>query len=397
MKEHEDITVELIQLNEHNPDLKELLEKSIAQAGKLNPDPDTNPVRDLEGYYAFIDRNYRLMPWRISPSKDFDSLYERIDQGMGCLYFVCCQPLDELKGRGYYHNSLIYHEPFRSWFIRFLSVSGEFLSTEDSWKDRYYQKVLANPDFHLDDDTYESPENWKTFNDFFARRLKDPSRRPMDSPDDCSVIVSPADSVPQGIWEIGSDSKVIAHGQTEQAGLRIKTGTLRDVSVLLGNSAYAKAFAGGRMTHTFLDINDYHRYHFPAGGRILESFVISQDSAPGGVITWVPEENRYREFFTEVFGWQSIETRGVLVMEAEGGGLMAVVPVGMCQVASVNFENNAAAGMTVKKGDPLGWFMFGGSDIVMLFSEDMHFEMTAEAGKHILTGKEYGRTGGNRK
>ncbi len=39
----------------------------------------------------------------------------------------------------------------------------------------------------------------------------------------------------------------------------------------------------------------------------------------------------------------------------------------------------------------MGYFLFGGSDIVLLFSEDAGFEMTCEAGKHALTGEEYGR------
>ena len=55
------------------------------------------------------------------------------------------------------------------------------------------------PDFHLHDGTYESPENWKTFNDFFARKLSDPAVRPIADPSDDNTVVFPADSVPQGI------------------------------------------------------------------------------------------------------------------------------------------------------------------------------------------------------
>ncbi len=393
-KKHEDITLDLIQLAEHDPALKALLEKSIGQARKLNPDTDTNPVTDLESYYSFIDRCYRSLPWQICPSDHYDSLYDRIDQGMGCLYYTCCQPLKELEEKGYFHNSLIYHEPFRSWFIKFLSVTGSFLSTEQSWTEEYYQNVLENPDFHLEDGTYESHTKWRSFNDFFARKLKDPSSRPIASPDDGSVIISPADSVPQGVWKIGRDSRVTAEGKTEQAGLSIKTGTLTDISVLLGRSEYAHVFAGGTITHTFLDINDYHRYHFPTGGTILEAFVIPQDDAPGGVITWDPERKRYKEYFSEVFGWQSIETRAVVVMKTESGGYAAVIPVGMCQVNSVNFEKTVVPGVKVKKGDPLGYFQFGGSDIVMIFSEDLKFELTAKAGEHIMMGAAYGRISG---
>lgn len=252
---------------------------------------------------------------------------------------------------------------------------------------------VANADFHLDDDTYESPDNWKSFNDFFARKLKDASVRPIASPEDETIITSPADSAPQGWWKIDENSKVIAETKTEQAGLIIKTGTLTDISVLLGDSQYADAFRNGTMTHTFLDVNDYHRYHFPVSGTVKEAFVIAQDDAPGGVITWDAEAGCYKEYFSEVFGWQSIETRGVVIMETESGGLVAIVPVGMCQVSSVNFEDSVVPGATVKKGDPLGYFLFGGSDIVMVFSEELDFELTCEAGQHVLMGTEYGQIG----
>ena len=387
---HEEITWDLIQMAEHDADFKALLEKSIAQAYKMNPDPDTNPVCDLESYYAFIDRCYTGLPWEIHPEGKYSSLYDQIDQGMGCLYFVCDQPLKELEGKGYYHNSLMYHEPFRSWFIRFLSGSGAFLNTEDSWCDEYYQTALANPDFHLDDDIYESPDNWKSFNDFFARKLKDPSVRPVASPENDNVVVMPADSVPQGVWDIDEDSRIIANEPEEKAGIVIKTGSLTDVSVLLGSSAYADAFANGTMTHTFLDINDYHRYHVPVTGTVKEVLLIPQDDAPGGVITWNEEAGKYVEYYSETFGWQSIETRGVVIIETETGGYVAVIPVGMCQVSSVNFEETIVPGTEVKKGDPLGFFLFGGSDIVMLFSEDLDFQMSAETDVHYNMGQEYG-------
>ena len=35
---------------------------------------------------------------------------------------------------------------------------------------------------------YEESSNWKSFNDFFARRLKSPDQRPVASPEDNSVV-----------------------------------------------------------------------------------------------------------------------------------------------------------------------------------------------------------------
>ncbi len=387
---HEDITWDLITLVEHDPELKSLLEKSILQAAEENPDTDTNPVVSLDSYYQFIDRIVRAMPWEISPYGSYSSLYSRIDQGMGCLYFICDQPLEELSDKEYLHNSLLYHEPFRSWWIKLLSVNGSFLNSEESWNDAYYQTALSNPDFNLEGDTYEDPSNWESFNDFFARKLKDTSVRPVSEPDCSSVITSPADSVPQGIWRIDGKGQIEMNVE-EKAGISIKTGKLTNIYALLADSEYAEKFCGGTVTHTFLDITDYHRYHFPVSGTVREVRIISQDDAPGGVITWDEKRNCYYEYYSETIGWQSIETRGIVIVELTGGGYAAIIPVGMCQVSSVNFEETVSVGADVQKGDPLGYFLFGGSDIVMIFSPDTCFEMTAEPGRHILMGTEYGR------
>ena len=134
--------------------------------------------------------------------------------------------------------------------------------------------------------------------------------------------------------------------------------------------------------------------HILVTGTIREVLLIPQDDAPGGVITWNKEAGRYVEYYSDTFGWQSIETRGIVIIENDSGGYVAVIPVGMCQVSSVNFEENIVAGTKVTKGDPLGFFLFGGSDIVLLFSEELDFNMTAEINKHANMGQQYGTISG---
>ena len=392
MERHLAITTELMALLDADPSLKDLLERSIAAAAAANPDKDTNPAQTLEEYFAFVDRVSTAMPWEVNPSGRYSSLYWRIDQGMGCFYFISDQPLEELKGLGYYHPSLMYHEPFRSWMNRFVSTCGQFLDTPASWNDAYYRNALANPDFHLDDGTYEDPSNWRTFNDFFTHALRSPEVRPVAFPKNESVVVSPTDAVPQGMWRIDEDSRVIlSEEERAKDGIPVKTSSLSSVADLLRGSRYEDAFAGGALTHTFLDINDYHRYHFPVSGTVLERALVPGANAPGGVIRWYEDEGFYHQSYSECYGWQSIETRGYVIVDTGKYGLAAIVPVGMCQVSSVNFWESVQSGARVRKGDPLGCFKFGGSDIVMIFQKKAGFRLTAEPGKHLLMGQEYGR------
>ncbi|MEI6750605.1 MAG: phosphatidylserine decarboxylase, partial [Bacteroidota bacterium] len=142
-------------------------------------------------------------------------------------------------------------------------------------------------------------------------------------------------------------------------------------------------------------IQDYHRFHFPVSGVVKEIRNIAEQDAVGGIITWDPSIPRYMLDCT-VPSWQAIETRGCVIIDTEDFGLVAVLPIGMSQICSVKFENNIQVGTRVKKGDMMGCFLFGGSDIVMIFQPGAGFELEPSGGmngqsyQHILMGEKYG-------
>jgi phosphatidylserine decarboxylase precursor len=389
--QHAPTTQQLITMVEHNAELKSMLIKSIAKAKVINPDKVTNPAQTLEEYYLFVDWAAKALPWSILPDSPYSKLYDQIDQSLDYFYFINDQPLPELKNKGYYNNSLQYHEPYRTWMIFFIKDWGRYLSKEGSWTDEYYKKALEDNRFGLDKGWYEDPSKWKTFNDFFARYLKSPEQRPIASPNDPSIISSPADSKPQGVWKIDKNSTIV-HGK----GVAIKSKVFKSIAALIGEgSAYKNAFANGTLTHTFLDVNDYHRYHFPIGGTIKEVRIIQSDDAAGGITTWDAKIKRY-VLDANTPGWQMIETRGCVIIETKEYGLVALLPIGMSQVSSVNFEDTVKVGNTVKKGDMLGYFLFGGSDFVLVFQNKVGFKLiaTQESNgtyKHVLMGEEYGK------
>lgn len=263
-------TKELIQIVENNPKIKSLLTDAINKAKEINPDTTTNPIKNLEDFYQFISWSETAMPWDLIRHTEHAKLYNRIDQSLGYFFFIIDIPLPELEGKGFYNNSLQYEEPFCSWLTSFDKEWRSFLDTKDSWNANYYQIALSEEKFGLQNDWHEDSSNWKTFNRFFIRRLKSPDMRPVAFPDDESIVVSLADAIPQGLLKIHRNS-VIA----EQQGVPIKTATIFSVNSLIGNdSKYKDVFAGGTITHTFLDVEDYHRYHFPLSGVVKEVRVI---------------------------------------------------------------------------------------------------------------------------
>lgn len=385
-------TKALISLLESDPILKSLLESSLQKAKEINPDRSTNPAQNLEEYYEFITWTEKTIPWAIIKKEKYPEIFDNIFQGLCAFYFLIDQPLPELEGKGLVNNSLQYYEPFAKWLVTFSKSWGAYLDTEDSWNEEYYQIALNDAAFGLQNGWYEDPANWKTFNQFFARYLKSPDMRPIASPDLDSVVVSFADSEPQGVWIIDSASNLV-----EKEGVPVKSATLKSISTLIGeDSKYKDAFANGTFTHSFLNVNDYHRYHFPLSGTIKEVRIIQGINPTGGKLWWDKENNRYAFNPSAKTGWQSIETRGCVILETANYGLVALMPIGMVAVGSVNFEENVVPGSTVKKGDMLGHFAFGGSDFIMIFQEGVSFTLDSpkqdedNSYSHVLMGERLG-------
>jgi len=220
-EKHEQATVELMALADKNPEFKSLLIESIELAKAENPDRQTNPAQTLDEFYDFIDWATKAMPWNILKDQAYPLIYEQIDQSLDYFYFAIDRPLPELEGHGLYRNSLQYDESFRSWMISFVKSWGAYLDTTDSWNNDFYEKTYADKRFGLDMGWYEDPSRWTTFNQFFARYLKSPDQRPIAQSEDQSVVVAPADSVPQGMWEIDADSSLV-----NKDGVGIKSSTI---------------------------------------------------------------------------------------------------------------------------------------------------------------------------
>lgn len=384
-------TLELKRLVAANPELKRLLITSIEQAKQINPDRLTNPAQSLEQYFEFIGWAERAIPANLLEAKPDATLYQRIDQSLAYLYFIADLPLKELEGRGYFNNTLQYAEPYSSWLKTFVRSWGAFLDSPESWNKDYLRMAQDDGTFGLNRGWYEDPSHWSTFNEFFARHLKSPEQRPIAASADRSILASPVDSIPEGTWAIDDSSRVF-----EKSGVAVKTGTVQSVEQLIGGqSRFKSAFAGGTFTHLFLDVGDYHHYHFPLGGVVREVAIIPGQEMAGGKVTWDSANKRYA-FDPSSIGWQSLETRGCVILETEEFGLVALMPIGMSPVSSVTFEPTLKEGVRVRKGDLMGHFLFGGSDFVMVFQAGYGFTLDSPRNDNqgyarLLMGERLGR------
>lgn len=387
--EYSATTQKLVELVESDSRIKDLLVEAIEKGKQVNPDKSTNPVQSLEEYYDFVDRSQREMPWNVITTPGQPSIFGRMYQALCYCYFINCMPLESLEGESLFTNSVQYVEPYNKWLVDYCKAWGTFLSSPESWNKEYEELMMQQEELGMKNGWYEDASNWHSFNDFFSRKLASPSQRPIASPDNNSIVASPADCVPQGVWDIDEASYIVTDSK-----IAVKSRVFDSVRQLISpESPYCEEFAGGKFYHAFLNANDYHRYHFPLSGTIKELRVIPGEDALGGSITWEPELQQY-VVDCSVPGWQSIETRGLAIIETDNCGLVAVMPIGMSQVSSVNFTPGLKVGDKVKKGDELGYFLFGGSDFVLVFQKDADFALTAPKDgnewSHILMGERLG-------
>lgn len=418
----------LLDIFSKDPHLKDLFQLSIDQAQKVNPDPDSNPVRTLEDYYNYLDWTDQSLPWKgqLPFTKD-SKLPEMIDQAMAYFFFLIDQPLKELEGRGQFNPSLEYVPALRPWIAEVCTSWGRNLSSGDSWSEETLKKASEEPAFKMSYGWYEDSSNWHSFNDFFSRKLSSPTVRPIDAPDDDTILVSPADSEFQGWYNINENSVLqpssenfeimypddncihppdstvnnrCMHRQTsfidnlpddsKTEGAFIKSKIFRSVPQILGDTPYRFSFAGGAMTHAFLSLTDYHRYHSPVDGVVRAIYMIPGVDAAGGLMTWDAAHRRYN-LELGAPEWQSIETRGCMILKTKRFGLVALLPIAMCEVSSVNFLSSIHVGSHIHKGDEIGYFLFGGSDFMMLFQKQAHFKYDVLPGcEHLLVGQKFG-------
>ncbi|KAJ3320292.1 phosphatidylserine decarboxylase, partial [Gonapodya sp. JEL0774] len=112
------------------------------------------------------------------------------------------------------------------------------------------------------DEVLEPLDSFKTFNEFFYRKLK-PGARKLVSPDDPTVVVAPADARTNVFPSVGDATRLWIKGRNF---------TLAKV---LQDEKMAEYFAGGSVLVSRLAPQDYHRFHFPVDGVVGKTVEVS--------------------------------------------------------------------------------------------------------------------------
>jgi len=389
---HSDITNDLIALlkePEHKGWDKLLFNSVKAASERAAQELDDELYEELgkwpltkEDYYGYLDDVVCMIPGQDYTRATYYQLCK--------FYFLLDQPAGKelqniiIEGRQKPGNA------FTDWMVKFARDWGNFLSTPGSLTPDSLESFYEDPDYNLwqyvgyeeePGKRYPS-KTWTSFNQFFSREVK-PGLRPIAGINSDCIITAPADCTFQDKFYIDDESKIIAPGGDGK--VLVKYTHQYDVLDLLEGSPYKDYFRNGLFMHSFLGPSDYHRFHAPVRGTVLECRAIQQEVFLD--VTIMPDENKKGKngllYALDGTGYQFYQTRGLIVFDSPIG-LVAVLPIGMAQVSSVNMT--AVEGAYLNKGEEFGYFQFGGSDIIVLFQEDSGVEITAAPNIHTNVG-----------
>ena len=284
--------------------------------------------------------------------------------------------LNDFKSR---RGNARYTKEIFNWTVKFILARGEFMDSPESLE--YIQEWIDAPATQIQD-FIVPPGGFKSFNQFFTRELNpEVNGRPIASPDDDSILVAPADS----------EINFIESNLTLTTDLRVKTRTI-NVLELLNNSCYAENFVGGTAISCVLMPANYHRYHTPVSGQIVESMDV-----PGiynGITDGEDWFNHYNvgESTTDFSIFEDFH-RAYYIIETEKYGYVAVIPVGLNTISKIVSlvshkstlvpPDSGLPPIPIKKGDELGHFAYGGSLNILLFQKDVFNAVSVLMGQRL--------------
>ncbi len=184
--------------------------------------------------------------------------------------------------------------------------------------------------------------DYKTFNDFFIRRLK-PESRPIDR--DVNAITSPADGKALGFETIDHLDTFFVKGRQFS------------IDKLLQDQSLSKRYAGGTLLIIRLAPADYHRFHFPANGRISKSIRINGTYYSVSPYAVKNRMKIYRE-----------NKREYSILKTADAGDILLCEIGATMGGSIT--QSYLPDTEVLKGDEKGWFSFGGSTVIVFFEQE---------------------------
>jgi len=217
---------------------------------------------------------------------------------------------------------------------------------------------------NLDESVNKKPQDFRSFNDFFTRKLESKSR-PINQ--DTDIIISPVDGM------------VVSLGNLKKGALIQAKGISYDVSELIQDQALENSFKNGCYVTIYLAPINYHRIHFPFDGTIektkyLEGNLYSVNASSARRIKSLYSKNE------RTFTFVKSESLSYGLVSVGAAMVGSIVPFWNEEINSkkehlVDLWNQGPEEdlLRVSKGEELGYFQMG-STVILLFPSDIQID-----------------------
>jgi phosphatidylserine decarboxylase len=250
---------------------------------------------------------------------------------------------------------------YGDWFINFLYCSAVGRNLGSAFTNKYFSKLYGRMQdvslshkkvrpfiekFNIPIDDYEPGslpaadirDSYRNFNEFFIRKFKMGKRNFVAESNRMPAL---AEARYVGFESINERQRYPVKGQYLLA---------KD---LVGNDQVAKIFEGGPLIIARLCPVDYHRYHYPDNGKVLDHFRV-----PGKLDSVNPlalkEKN---QIFIK-------NERYVSILQTENFGRLAYIEVGAICVGKIVQSHPWKKPFI--RGEEKGYFLFGGSTVILM-------------------------------
>ena len=204
----------------------------------------------------------------------------------------------------------------------------------------FIKKFNINIGDYLPEEGRTEKSPYSTFNQFFIRRFR-PGKRPVES--DPTLMAAFSEARYYGYESVHDDEAVPVKGHH----LKPKS--------LIANAKWEKTFEDGPLLLARLCPVDYHRYHFPDNGKIVDDYRVS------GLFHSVNPlalKSKSDILITN--------ERHVTILETENFGKLAYIEVGAICVGKIIQSKPLDKGRAFSRGEEKGYFLFGGSTVIVV-------------------------------
>lgn len=200
----------------------------------------------------------------------------------------------------------------------------------------FVDKYKINIEEYLPENVHDPDTPYRSFNAFFIRRFKESARS----------IVNDEAKMPAFC-----EARYFAYESLNDDEAVPVKGKYLAPNMLLGDERWNKLFKGGPMLLARLCPLDYHRFHFPDDGKLVDYYQV-----PGDLHSVNPFAlMKNHEIFCR-------NERHVSILATKNFGTLAYVEVGAMMVGKIV---QTFGPRVFKRGDEKGYFLFGGSTVIV--------------------------------